>query len=114
LKAPPKPTIENLTKLYTLVVKYVFCFGLSWSTSYSCLSPDNTYKILIDGESQQTGSLLEDFDPAVNPPTEIDDPNDVKPEDWVDKQRIPDPDATKVCVLSARFVFDANLNDTAC
>ena len=40
---------------------------------------------------------MEDFEPAVNPPAEIDDPEDKKPEDWVDTKRIPDPDAVKVC-----------------
>jgi hypothetical protein len=39
---------------------------------------------------------LTDFNPPVNPPKEIDDPEDKKPEDWVDAKRIPDPDATKV------------------
>jgi hypothetical protein len=78
LQVPPKPTIAKLTKLYTLVV-----------------NPDNTYHIFIDGESEKTGSLLEDFDPPVNPPAEIPDVNDVKPEDWVDKKRISDPEAKK-------------------
>ena len=59
-------------------------------------SPDNTYEVLFNGESKSSGSLLEDFDPAVNPPAEIDDPEDTKPEDWVDTKRIADPDATKV------------------
>jgi len=39
--------------------------------------------------------LLEDFTPAVNPDKEIDDPEDSKPDDWVDDARIADPDATK-------------------
>lgn len=34
-------------------------------------SPDQTFEILINDESVRTGSLLEDFDPAVNPPKEI-------------------------------------------
>jgi hypothetical protein len=33
--------------------------------------------------------------PNVNPPAKIDDPEDKKPEDWVDAKRIPDADATK-------------------
>ncbi len=33
----------------------------------------------------------------MNPPKEIDDPEDKKPEDWVDEAKISDPDATKVC-----------------
>jgi calnexin len=37
----------------------------------------------------------QDFSPAINPPAEIDDPKDTKPEDWVDQARIPDPEASK-------------------
>ncbi|KAJ3351554.1 hypothetical protein HDU83_008818 [Entophlyctis luteolus] len=66
------------THVYTLVVR-----------------PDNTFDVLVDGSSVKSGSLLEDFKPPVNPPAEIDDPEDKKPADWVDAARIPDPDATK-------------------
>ena len=59
-------------------------------------SPNNTYDVLFNGESHNRGDLLEDFVPAVNPPEEIDDPEDKKPESWVDTKRIPDPDARKV------------------
>ena len=31
----------------------------------------------------------------MNPPAEIDDPSDSKPDDWVDEPRIPDPFAEK-------------------
>jgi calnexin len=51
--------------------------------------------MLIDNKSSKNGSLLEDFAPPVNPPAEISDPDDKKPEDWVDEARIPDPEATK-------------------
>ncbi|KAF4612297.1 hypothetical protein D9613_004072 [Agrocybe pediades] len=78
LRIAPHPTIEKLTNLYTLIV-----------------NPDNTYEVLINGESEKKGSLLEDFEPPVNPAKEIEDPNDTKPEDWVDEATIPDPDATK-------------------
>ncbi|TFK70453.1 Calreticulin-domain-containing protein [Pluteus cervinus] len=78
LKVAPRPTIEKLTNLYTLVVH-----------------PNNTYAVSFNGEVDNTGSLLEDFDPAVNPPKEIDDPEDKKPSDWVDEKKITDPDATK-------------------
>lgn len=78
LKSPPTPTVNKNTKLYTLVVY-----------------PNNTFEIDINGEVSKTGNLLEDFDPAVNPPKEIDDPEDFKPEDWVDTARVPDPEATK-------------------
>ena len=53
--------------------KWVFCF---------C-----SYDLLIDGESKKSGSILEDFDPSINPPEEIDDPEDKKPEDWVDSPK---------------------------
>ena len=36
------------------------------------------------------------MEPAINPPAEIDDPNDFKPADWDDREKIPDTDATKV------------------
>ncbi|KAL8842543.1 MAG: hypothetical protein Q9170_000497 [Blastenia crenularia] len=78
LTSPPMARIVKTTSLYTLIV-----------------NPDQTYEIRIDGEKMKNGSLLEDFTPSVNPEKEIDDPNDKKPEDWVDEARIPDPDATK-------------------
>ena len=53
--------------------------------------------MLINGESEKKGSLLENFEPPVNPPKEIDDPEDSKPDDWVDVATIPDPEAKKVC-----------------
>jgi len=78
LNTSPRPSIDKTTNLYGLVVH-----------------PNNTYDVLINGESQKRGDLLEDFTPPVNPPAEIDDPEDVKPEDWVDTKRIADPDAKK-------------------
>lgn len=54
LKTPPNPKITKTTALYTLIV-----------------NPDQTFEILINDESVRKGSLLEDFDPAVNPPSEI-------------------------------------------
>lgn len=46
-------------------------------------------------ESKAKGSLLEDMNPPVNPPKEIDDPTDSKPDDWVDEAKIDDPEASK-------------------
>lgn len=63
--------------------------------------PDNTYEVFFNGVSEKAGSLLEDFQPAVNPPAEIDDPEDKKPEDWVDTKRIEDPEAFKVGFTSS-------------
>ncbi|PWY80692.1 Calreticulin-domain-containing protein [Aspergillus heteromorphus CBS 117.55] len=78
LKAPPTARTSKVTSLYTLIV-----------------NPDQTFQILIDGESVKEGNLLEDFSPAVNPEQEIDDPNDSKPADWVDESKIADPEASK-------------------
>jgi calnexin len=78
LKEPPTIKSDTLTHLYKLVVR-----------------PDNTFEIFIDEESVRSGSLLQDFNPPVNPPKEIDDPEDKKPADWVDEAKIPDPQATK-------------------
>uniref|UniRef100_A0A7S0RXX3 Calnexin n=1 Tax=Pyramimonas obovata TaxID=1411642 RepID=A0A7S0RXX3_9CHLO len=78
LSMPPTVKIDQLPHLYTLTIK-----------------PDNTYEILIDNEVSKEGSLLEDFEPPINPPKEIDDPTDSKPEDWVDEAEIPDPEDSK-------------------
>lgn len=58
-------------------------------------SPDNTYEVLVNGKSESSGNLLEDFTPSVNPEKEIDDKDDKKPEDWVDTKKIADPEAKK-------------------
>ena len=48
----------------------------------------------VRGQVVNSGNLLEDMTPPVNPPEEIDDPNDSKPADWDEREKIPDPDAT--------------------
>ncbi|KAG9092704.1 hypothetical protein FRC06_011828 [Ceratobasidium sp. 370] len=78
LKSAPSPTTGENTNLYTLIV-----------------NPDNTFEILINNESNTKGNLLESFEPSVNPPKEIDDPEDKKPSDWVDDPKMPDPAASK-------------------
>lgn len=78
LKDAPKMKNDQLSHVYTLIVR-----------------KDQTFEILIDQVSARSGSLLTDFDPPVNPPKEINDPEDHKPSDWVDEEFIDDPDATK-------------------
>ncbi|CAK7263056.1 hypothetical protein SEPCBS57363_000374 [Sporothrix epigloea] len=78
MNSPPAAHIVQATELYTLIVH-----------------PNNTYLMLQNGEIVKEGSLLEDFTPAVNPPKEIDDAEDTKPEDWVEESRIADPEAQK-------------------
>lgn len=72
------PAIGKTTKLYTLIV-----------------NPDQTFVELVDDKEVASGSLLKDFEPPVNPPEEIDDPEDKKPDDWVDDMKMPDPEAKK-------------------
>jgi len=84
---------DVFTHIYRLVVK-----------------PDNTYKVLIDGEVVEKGELEKDWsflapkkikDPDAKKPEDwddrakIDDVTDTKPEDWDQPEYIPDPDATK-------------------
>lgn len=69
---------DKKTHLYTLVVH-----------------PDNQFEVYVDEDLINSGSLLEDVTPPVNPPKEIADPNDKKPSDWDDREKIPDPDAKK-------------------
>jgi len=65
-----------------------------WTHLYTLhIRSNQTYEVLIDGKSQRTGSLLEDWD--FLPPKEIPDPAISKPEDWVDLKEIPDPAAAK-------------------
>lgn len=69
---------DKKTHLYTLV-----------------LNPDNSYEMFIDQSSVSRGNLLYDMVPPVNPPKEIEDPNDSKPDDWDERAKIPDPEAVK-------------------
>lgn len=52
------------------------------------IQPDNTYIISVDHKVVNEGSLLADFTPAVNPPREIDDPNDRKPANWDEREKV--------------------------
>ncbi|GFS20500.1 calnexin-like protein [Elysia marginata] len=61
---------DRKTHLYTLIV-----------------NPDNSYEMKVDNTVVSSGSLLENFSPPVNPPKEIDDPNDKKPADWDEREK---------------------------
>ncbi|RRT42328.1 hypothetical protein B296_00057209 [Ensete ventricosum] len=67
---------DQLTHVYTFIVR-----------------PDATYSILVDNNEKQTGSLYSDWD--ILPPKQIKDPDAKKPEDWDDKEYIPDPEDKK-------------------
>jgi calreticulin len=76
IKKEIKAETDEFTHLYTLI-----------------LSPNNTYRVEIDGAEVASGSLKEDWD--MLPPKEIKDPKASKPADWVDEKTIPDPEDKK-------------------
>lgn len=67
---------DEFTHVYTLII-----------------SPDNTYRVLIDNEEVKKGDLTKDWE--MLPPKMIKDPTDKKPEDWEDKEYIDDPEDKK-------------------
>lgn len=78
LQNAPKVPSDSLTHVYTAVLKH-----------------DNTFQILVDGVEEASGSLFGNFEPPFNPPDQIDDPEDKKPDDWVDNPKMEDPEAKK-------------------
>lgn len=78
LATAPAARIVKTTELYTLIIH-----------------PNNTAIIKLNGEQVKEANLLEDFQPPFNPPKEIDDAKDTKPETWIDEARIADPEAKK-------------------
>lgn len=71
------------------------CDGSVCRPPPTVLNPDNTFEVLVDQTVVNSGSLLSDMTPPVNPPAEIEDPDDQKPEDWDERPKIQDPSATK-------------------
>lgn len=57
------------------------------------VKPDNSYKVYIDGEEVEGGTLEADWDMV--PPKKIKDPEAKKPDDWVDNAKIDDPEDSK-------------------
>merc|ERR1711862_256789 len=57
------------------------------------LKPDNTVRVEIDEEKIYEGSIKEDWE--VLKPKEISDPDDKKPEDWVEDSMMGDPSDKK-------------------
>ena len=60
------------------------------------INPDNTFSIKVDSKPVLSGRLgsEDEFDPALSPVKEIDDPTDKKPADWVDEKMV-----LAVCIL---------------
>jgi len=67
---------DTLSHLYTLVVR-----------------PDNTFEVFVDNKSVRSGKLEDEF--KFLDPKEINDPDQSKPEDWVENKQMPDPTDVK-------------------
>lgn len=70
--------VDVYNHLYTLIVR-----------------PNNTFSILVDNIEIRNGSLFFDFEPPLLEQREIDDPNDKKPDNWVDTPYIVDTSVKK-------------------
>lgn len=77
LASTPVARFNKVSNLYTLII-----------------NPDQTYEVRINGEVVRAGLMTDEgvFKPSFNPPKEVDDVNDVKPEDWIDEEMMLDPD----------------------
>jgi len=67
---------DTFTHTYTLIVH-----------------PDNTFKVLIDGDEVRSGAIEDEF--TILKPKKVDDPAVSKPEDWVDQPQMDDPEDVK-------------------
>lgn len=72
----PTTKYDLHTHLYTLIIR-----------------PDNSFEVFIDTRSVRSGNMLTDFEPPFLQPREIDDPDDVRPDDWEDSPVMDDPEA---------------------
>mmetsp|Transcript_53375 Transcript_53375/g.96392 ORF Transcript_53375/g.96392 Transcript_53375/m.96392 type:complete len:406 (+) Transcript_53375:47-1264(+) len=57
------------------------------------LKPDSSVRVDVDEQNIYEGSLKDDWE--MIPPSEVPDPGDSKPNDWVEEANIPDPDDKK-------------------
>jgi len=78
LKEPPHVPSDHLTHLYGLII-----------------NPDNTFEVQVDGVKKASGDLLTAMAPSINPPKDIDDPEDKKPGDWIEDPKMDDPESAK-------------------
>ncbi|ODV79006.1 Calreticulin-domain-containing protein [Suhomyces tanzawaensis NRRL Y-17324] len=81
LRTAPMSKGGVLSSLYTLIIK-----------------KNQDFEIRINGEVAKAGNLVTSTSllrPPLNPPREIEDPNDKKPFGWDERLTIPDPNAEK-------------------
>lgn len=75
---PPEPDFKS--NLYTLIIH-----------------PNQNFEIRVNGVVRRAGSLLDDemFEPPLQGPLTVPDPEDEVPEDWDSRRLIPDPKETE-------------------
>ncbi|KHC34536.1 calnexin [Candida albicans P76067] len=81
LKHKPMARTNELTNLYTLIIK-----------------SNQDFEIRVNGQVAKAGNLYKNqklFNPPFEPPKEIPDVDDKKPDDWDDRAYIPDPNVEK-------------------
>jgi len=77
-----------------LVKNDITCETDTFTHTYTLiLKPDNTFKVLIDGEEKRAGSIEDEFE--ILEPKQINDPSQSKPSDWVDDPQMDDPTDVK-------------------
>jgi calreticulin len=77
-----------------LIKNDIPCESDTFTHTYTLiLKPDNTFSVLIDGESKRSGNIEDEFE--ILEPKVINDPAQSKPSDWVDEAQIDDPQDVK-------------------
>jgi len=77
-----------------LIKNDIPCESDTFTHTYTLhLKPDNTFRVLIDGEEKRSGNIEDEFD--ILEPKLINDPAQSKPADWVDEAQIDDPTDVK-------------------
>jgi len=77
-----------------LIKKNIRCKDDEYTHVYTLiLNSDNSYVVKIDNKEEEKGTLEEDWD--ILPPKKIKDPQAKKPEDWDERETIPDETDTK-------------------
>jgi len=77
-----------------LIKNDIPCESDTFTHTYTLiLKPDNTFRVLIDGQEKRAGNIEDEFD--ILEPKQINDPAQSKPADWVDEAQIDDPNDVK-------------------
>ena len=73
---------------FFLMLPFVLVLILLLISLSAVIRNDGVYHVIVDQVPFFKGNLLEDMEPAINPPAEIDDPNDKMPSDWDEREKL--------------------------